>query len=100
MILDRAHFDHMTGGDVALQAEVLGLFRAQAAGWTQTLASNDNWRDAAHTIKGSARGIGFWALAEACAAAESAEEQGLAAALARVHAALAEALRAADEAPA
>lgn len=100
MILDRAHFDHMTAGDAALQEEVLGLFREQAAFWSLKLASNDNWRDTAHTLKGSARGIGFWALAEACAAAETAEAASLPEALARVRAALAEALAASDKTPA
>ena len=29
LVLDRTHFDHMTGADRALQIEVLGLFRMQ-----------------------------------------------------------------------
>ena len=88
MSLDRAHFDHMTGGDAALQAEILDLFKGQAASWSEALASNDNWRSAAHTIKGSARGIGFWQLADACAAAEQAAPGDLNAALGRVREAL------------
>jgi HPt (histidine-containing phosphotransfer) domain-containing protein len=48
-----------------------------------------------HTLKGSARGIGFSALAAACEAAETAEEPE--AALCEVRAALAEALGALEQ---
>jgi HPt (histidine-containing phosphotransfer) domain-containing protein len=80
LILDRAHFDHMTGADRALQIEVLGLFRTQVEGWSAAMASAAGWREAVHTLKGSARGIGLNALAAACEAAETAEdnEEGLA----------------------
>ena len=53
--------------------EVLGLFREQAAMWVRLLDPEDQagaWRDGAHTLKGSARGIGAFALADACEAAE------------------------------
>lgn len=70
-IFDRAHFDHMTGADRALQHEVVELFRGQIGGWDAALAGGD-WRAAAHTIKGSARGIGLQALADACERAEAA----------------------------
>jgi HPt (histidine-containing phosphotransfer) domain-containing protein len=70
-IFDRAHFDHMTASDRALQLEVLGLFRGQVATWDDGLAAGD-WRAVAHTIKGSARGIGLDALAAACERAENA----------------------------
>lgn len=95
LILDRAHFDHMTGADRALQLEVLQLFRDQADGWRTGLAAAANWRDAAHTLKGSARGIGLTRLATACEAAETAADPG--AALALVQAALTEALSALDQ---
>lgn len=94
LVLDRAHFDHMTGADRALQREVLGLFRMQAEGWESALASRE-WRTAAHTLKGSARGIGLNALAAACEAAEQAADP--AEALARVRTALHEALAALDQ---
>ncbi len=74
LVLDRAHFDHMTGGDRTLQIEVLELFRGQVANWRAHLASGEGWREAAHTLKGSARGIGLNALAAACEAAETASE--------------------------
>lgn len=91
-VLDRAHFDHMTGADRALQHEVVGLFRTQAEGWASACDGVGDWRAAVHTLKGSARGIGLMALAAACEAAEAAPEGESAAALARVRAALGEAL--------
>ena len=54
---------------------LLALFREQAALWMRLLdpaAENDAWRDAAHTLKGSALGVGATALGQACAAAEQA----------------------------
>lgn len=91
LIFDRAHFHHMTAGDVDLQGEVLALFRDQVGAWRQALGEASAWRDAVHTMKGSARGIGFSALAEAC---ESAEQGG---SLDGVRAALAEALAAIEK---
>lgn len=92
-ILDRAHFEHMTGDDPALQAEIVGLFRGQVSDWCAGLGG-ESWRDAVHKLKGSARGIGLDKLAAACEAAERATAQETAPALARIRAALAEALTA------
>ncbi|MGE0741521.1 MAG: Hpt domain-containing protein [Hyphomonadaceae bacterium] len=96
-VLDRAHFDHMTGADRALQIEILGLFRAQVAGWTAAFTGAPGWRDAVHTLKGSARGIGLAQLAEACEAAERMADAESAAALAQVRSALDAALAALDQ---
>ncbi len=93
LVLDSAHFHHMTAGDAALQREVAGLFRDQVAGWDAALASGGDWRAAAHTLKGSARGIGLTKLAATCEAAEVEGEARLPA----VRAALAEALAALDQ---
>lgn len=95
VVFDRAHFDHMTGADLALQREILDLFQGQAAAWESALAAGQAWRDPVHTLKGSARGIGFLALAEACEMAE--KSAGDAAELAAVRAALKAALSAVDE---
>ena len=92
LVLDRAHFDHMTGGDRTLQIEVLDLFRGQVVNWRARLASGEGWREAAHTLKGSARGIGLHALAAACEAAETASEAQSVLALSDVHRALGAAL--------
>lgn len=96
MSLDRAHFDAMTGADRSLQLEVIGLFRAQIGALNAGLVDDVRWRDAVHTLKGSARGIGLTALAAACEAAE-ANGAERAAALAQVAAALAAALAALDQ---
>ncbi len=96
-VLNRAHFDHMTGADRALQAEILGLFRMQVEGWNAAFAAGEGWRDAVHTLEGSARGIGLEMLAEACEAAESAPDGASAEALTRVRTALNEALAALEQ---
>src|SRR4029079_18488440 len=92
LVLDRAHFDHMTGGDRTLQIEVLDLFRGQVVNWRDQLARGEGWREAAHTLKGSARGIGLHALASACEAAEHAPDAERMIALSDVHRALGAAL--------
>lgn len=102
VIFDASHFAHMTGGDRALQLEVVGMFRAQVQDWAGVLTPETEpqaCRAAVHTVKGSARGIGLWALAETCESAEgafAAEGADVASALADVHAALALALTALD----
>ncbi len=97
-VLDRAHFDHMTGADRALQAEIVGLFRDQVAGWTASChGEGDGWRAAVHTLKGSARGIGLTELAAACETAEAAPDELSADALGRVRGALSEALAALEQ---
>lgn len=79
-VLDEAHFDAMTGHDRALQHEVLDLFEHQAALWSRLISPSapvDTWRDALHSLKGSARGLGLWGLAEACESAEALARAGL-----------------------
>ncbi|MDZ4374248.1 MAG: Hpt domain-containing protein [Phenylobacterium sp.] len=68
-------FDYLEGfaaGDMQVVTEVLNLFQGQAEGWMGQLATPDpgHWRDLAHTIKGSARGIGAGPLGEAADRAE------------------------------
>ena len=66
-IIDEEHLGHMTLGDRRLEREVLELFLRQTtillgriAGAEPPLAAA-----AAHTLKGSARGIGAWRVAKA-----------------------------------
>jgi HPt (histidine-containing phosphotransfer) domain-containing protein len=73
--VDFGHLEAYAAGDQQVVDEVLAIFREQAALWLRLLdpaAEGGAWRDAAHTIKGSAMGVGAFALAEACAAAEQA----------------------------
>ncbi len=62
MLLDRAHLDRQTFGDADLAREVLGLFAEQCERLLPGLADPDlapgARADLAHTLKGSALGIG------------------------------------------
>jgi HPt (histidine-containing phosphotransfer) domain-containing protein len=71
--VDFAHLERYAGHDQALVDEVLSIFREQAALWLRLLdprAPGEAWRDAAHSLKGSALGVGAFALADECEAAE------------------------------
>jgi HPt (histidine-containing phosphotransfer) domain-containing protein len=75
--VDFKHLEGFAAGDEALIEEVLELFRQQADLWLPLLdpaAGDEAWRDAAHSLKGSALGVGAFAVAEACGAAEAAFE--------------------------
>lgn len=95
-VFDRAHFDVMTGGDRSLQLEVVALFRGQAGAMARAL-EGEAWREAVHTLKGSARGIGLAALAQACEDAELAGEAEGRTGLPYLRAALADALAALEQ---
>ncbi len=72
-VLDPDRLSAMTGGDAALAAEVIGIFRQQTAIWSRLLDPREHqaqWADAAHSLKGSALSVGALRLAAACAAAE------------------------------
>ena len=96
--VDFSHLENYVAGDRAVVREVLALFSDQAR--TVLPAMNpagppDEWRNNAHSLKGSALGIGALALAEACGAAELARDEPVEvkrAALARLVDALSEAL--------
>lgn len=75
-VIDLAQLKTMTGGDVELAREVLEIFKHQSEVWGRMLvadAPNEQWADAAHSIKGAARSIGAMALGEVC---NTAEERG------------------------
>ena len=83
--VDFPYLEGFAAGDMAIVDEVLGLFQQQAEMWSPMLeASSEGWRDAVHTVKGAALGVGAHDLAKACARAEA---DG-AAVLPDVHAAL------------
>jgi HPt (histidine-containing phosphotransfer) domain-containing protein len=91
--VDFSVLERFTGADEAATEEVLDLFREQAAVWSRLLdATVEGWRDAAHTVKGAAAGIGAQELAQACDAAERASDELAAPALSRVQDALDRAL--------
>lgn len=71
--VDLVHLSRFTLGSRDLEREVLQLFRVQSRLYLDRLRDAGDraaWRIAAHTIKGSARGIGAWAVAQAAEAAE------------------------------
>ena len=93
--IDIEHLQRMTLGDASLEREVLAMFSAQAVGLVGALATlPSDARALAHTLKGSARGIGAWRVARAAEAVElaagSEAELDLEAAIARLGAAAAE----------
>lgn len=70
--VDFSVLDRMTGGDDAISEEVLGLFVQQASMWSSLLDHRmEGWRDAVHTIRGAAAGIGAHELADMCQSAEA-----------------------------
>jgi HPt (histidine-containing phosphotransfer) domain-containing protein len=78
--IDFSHLEHYVGGDQAIIREVLGLFSDQARTVLPTLdpaGPVDQWRNAAHSLKGSALGIGAMALASACSEAELAKDASI-----------------------
>jgi hypothetical protein len=71
--VDFGYLEGYLGGDRALMDEVLGLFIEQAAMWSRLLdpEATDRWRDGAHSLKGSALGVGAHAVAACCGEAEA-----------------------------
>ena len=73
-VLDLEHLRTFTGGSVAFEREVVGLFAGELP---RTFAALErattprDWHMAAHTLKGSALGIGAFKLAAAARVAES-----------------------------
>jgi HPt (histidine-containing phosphotransfer) domain-containing protein len=75
--IDDAHLAAMTLGDQALEREVLGLFAAQSASLiAMLLAWPADAAALAHALKGSARAIGAFAVADAAADFEDALASG------------------------
>ncbi len=92
--IDFDHLRRMTLGDEAIEQEVLTMFSAQSANLVEKLAALPADSSAlAHTLKGSARAIGAFAVADAAARLETAIARGFnaSAALAELGEAVAEA---------
>lgn len=86
--LDLVHLSKYTFGDRALESELLGLFRAQAGLYVTRLesaATPKEWKDAAHSLKGSSRGLGAWALGDISEEAEALNYDDLGARAAAIH---------------
>jgi HPt (histidine-containing phosphotransfer) domain-containing protein len=75
--IDIAHLRRMTLGDEALEREVLTMFSTQATNLAGALAAMPSDAPAlAHTLKGSARAIGAFAVADAAAHLETLIKNG------------------------
>ena len=75
--IDLVHLARYTGGDMSLNAEVLRLFQTQADEILEQLrdalptADAKAWHVLHHSLKGAARGVGAFGLADATAEAEA-----------------------------
>jgi HPt (histidine-containing phosphotransfer) domain-containing protein len=98
MTIDEVHLERMTLGDRGLEREVLEIFARQTTMTLERIAGAGPARAAAaaHTLKGSARGVGAWRVALAAerleeAAAANSNETAMVAAIAELEAASSEA---------
>ncbi|WP_458760272.1 Hpt domain-containing protein [Afipia sp. TerB] len=97
--IDTAHLRQMTLGERSLEREVLSLFAEQSRDLVRRLAAVPADAPAlAHTLKGSARAIGAFGVADAAQSLESAlrTKTGLSNALRELEAAVSEAQSAID----
>lgn len=75
--VDHAHLRRYTMGDRQLEREILGLFAGdlpKALMALRAAGSEQDWKMASHTLKGSARAVGAWRVARAATAAEQQPE--------------------------
>jgi HPt (histidine-containing phosphotransfer) domain-containing protein len=76
--IDFDHLNRYTGGDAALNEQILKLFEDQCVEMLEKLetlakesgAGTKAWHELTHTLKGAARGVGAFALADVAAEAE------------------------------
>jgi HPt (histidine-containing phosphotransfer) domain-containing protein len=71
--IDLDHLARQTGGDHDLERELLALFAQQCVRHLRAIHQSQDVRarlDAAHTLKGAARAIGAWQVADAADAIE------------------------------
>ena len=71
--VDLVYLGRFTLGNLALEVEVLDLFMVHAPRYLAELGAAvtaKGWHDAAHTLKGAARGIGAWRVARCAEMAE------------------------------
>lgn len=75
-VIDLDHLARYTGGDKAINAEVMRLFDAQATELVARLhgildaRDAKSWKEVTHTLKGAARGIGAFPMGDAAACCE------------------------------
>src|SRR5476651_2219867 len=75
-VIDLEQLARYTGGDATVNAEILRLFDTQANDLVERLQTildardAKSWKEVTHTIKGAARGIGAFEMADAAAHCE------------------------------
>lgn len=71
--IDLEHLSRYTAAKPETTRELLIIFRDQAETWLSGMSPGDPvaWRETAHTLKGAAKAIGAWPLAELCERAET-----------------------------
>jgi len=72
--IDHDHLARYTFGNRELEIEVLNLFAEQSPAYLGNMRearTEKDWRDAAHTLKGSARAVGALLIAELAERAEA-----------------------------
>jgi HPt (histidine-containing phosphotransfer) domain-containing protein len=75
------HLSRYTLGERELEREVLELFCSQSLLYIERLReakSDKDWKDAAHSLKGSAQAIGAWRAGDAAERAEALSGDALA----------------------
>jgi HPt (histidine-containing phosphotransfer) domain-containing protein len=82
-VIDEDHLRRMTLGDRNLEREVLEIFARQTVLLLKRMAGMESVpaAAAAHTLKGSARGVGAWRVARAAEGVEQAAGEGRRAAM-------------------
>lgn len=73
IVVDLDHLAQYTSGDRALEAELFDLFLTNGKAYIAAMSDAPDlaaWRQAAHTLKGSARGIGAMVVARLSETAE------------------------------
>jgi HPt (histidine-containing phosphotransfer) domain-containing protein len=99
--IDLAYLARFTLGNSALEREVLQLFAEQTPLYLAALREarlRKAWREAAHSIKGSASAVGAWRLARSAEMAERVDVEGQLASRGRREEALVVVAGAAEEA--
>jgi len=87
--VDFAYLEAYTMNDAGIIEEVLRLFQQQCELWTPLLdTTHEGWRDAAHTLKGAAAGIGAHDLSALAGEAETGDAEGAGGRLEKVKSAL------------
>ena len=77
-LLDKNQLAQFSGGDAAMEREILGFFHTNAQDYIADMeqaCTSEEWKQFAHKLKGAARSIGAMALGELAEEAELVADQ-------------------------